>query len=447
MADHRAISAVTRSLGALLGDRMEEAATVTFAPPDVIVADVAGPRVNLYLMQVLESAALKNQDLPERAHAGEYGRPPLTLTLRYLLTTHSASETQPEADLNAQRLLGDAMRVLHDFGPRLHGLMSRSTPPVRLLDEALRKERDRVKVSLYPASLDDVAKLWSAAGEAAFRRSVVYDVDLVRILTPEPRRRARPVEERRIMASVRRRPVILDAYAVPGPGERPGERRVRIGDEIRIEGEQLPAERLYVRLGRLDPIRVAPSADGIVHLVVPDDLYPVDLDHGSTRPIPTAAQLLPGPLEITLIAVEAGEGIAGGAGAGRRVVGEASFRSDAALLQLVPTVTAVASIMPPAGPVVPAAGGPGTIIRVTGARLWHPGARAAEVMVGDAGIAIRAPRSGEPWAAPTPTQVEVPFADAAPFLPVQAAGDPPYAVAVQVDGARSRGAFGFARTS
>lgn len=447
MADHHAISAVSRSLQALLADRLVEPATVTFAPPDVAIAGVDGPRINLYLIQILESASLKNQDLPERAHPGEYGQPPLTLALRYLLTTHSAIETQPEADLNAQRLLGDAMRVLHTFGPRLHTLTASSGPPVRLLDEALRDERDQVKVTLHPAGLDDLTKLWSAAGEAAFRRSVIYDVDIVRIVTPEPRSRPRPVEERRILAIVRRRPEIIDAFVTPPIGERPTERRVRIDDEITIFGRNTLAERLYVRLGTLDPIRVAPAGDGVIRLPVPDDIYPVDLDNPATRPIPVERRLQPGPLQVELIALHGVEGVAGGLGLGERVEVEREFRSDSALLQLVPTITGVASITPPGGPVEPAEGGPSSTIRVTGARLWHDRARAAEVMVGDAAIAIRPPATGDLWAAPTPVQVEVPFADAAPFVAVQAAGDPPYAVAVQVDGARSRDPFRFARTS
>jgi hypothetical protein len=437
VADHSALSAVSRSLQALLGDRLIEPATITFAPPDVTPAGIDGPRINLYLVQVLESATLKNQDLPERAHPGEYGRPPLTLTLRYLLTTHSALETQPEADLNAQRLLGDAMRVLHEFGPRIHTLMSSSGPPTRLLDPALHEERDQVKITLHPAGLDDVTKIWSASGEAAFRRSVLYDVDIVRIITPEPRVRARPVEERRVLAIVRRRSAILDAYVTPAPGERPTERRVRIGDEITIEAENTLAQRLYVRLGSLEPIRVPPPGDGVIRLTVPDDAYPVDLDHPATRSIPPADQLQPGALEVQVIAVHPVEGVAGGLGRGARIEETREFRSDAALLQLVPTVSGVN----------PTSGGPATIVRVTGARLWHTEARVAEVMIGDAAIAIREPPNPGDWASPTPTAVEVPFADAVPFLPVQPPGDPPYALGVQVDGARSRDPAGFARTS
>jgi hypothetical protein len=437
VADHSALAAVSRSLRALLQDRLVEPATITFAPPDITVEGVAGPRINLYLIQVVESATLRNQDLPERAHPGEYGRPPLTLTLRYMMTTHSALETQPDADLNAQRLFGDAMRVLHEFGPQLSTIIASTGSPVRLIDPALQQERDQVKVTLHPAGLDDLTKIWSASGESPFRRTAFYDVDIVRIVTPEQRVRPRPVEERRIMAVVRRRPQIIDAYVTPAAGERPTERRVRVGDEITIEAANVSAARLYVRIGTLKPIRVTLTGDGLIRLAVPDDAYPIDLDHPATRPIPPAEQLQPGAIHVVLVAVQPAESVAGGLGPGARIEEDRAFYSDAALLQLVPGVTGV----------TPASGGPGTIVRVTGTRLWHARARAAEVMIGDAGIPIRSPPNPGDWASPSPTQVEVPFDDALAFAPVQAAGEPAYALAVQVDGARSRDAVGFARTS
>ena len=101
---------------------MVTGAAVTLAPPDVEVAGVNGARVNLYLMQVIENAALKNQEIPGQGHPAAYGHPPLSLDLRYLMTTHSAMENQEEADLNAQTILGDAMRVMNDFGNRIDHL-------------------------------------------------------------------------------------------------------------------------------------------------------------------------------------------------------------------------------------------------------------------------------------------------------------------------------------
>lgn len=89
MADFTAIAAVSRTIRTLLQDRMQSGAAVTIAPPDQTIAGFDGARVNLYLMQVLENAALKNEQGPLRGHPSSYGRPPLSLNLRYMLTSYS----------------------------------------------------------------------------------------------------------------------------------------------------------------------------------------------------------------------------------------------------------------------------------------------------------------------------------------------------------------------
>jgi hypothetical protein len=116
LASHTAISAVSRTLRTLLHDRMVTNAKITLAPLD---AELAGPRVNLYLMQVIENASLKNQEIPDHSHPAAYGHPPLSLDLRYLMTTYGQLEDQEEGDLSAQTILGDAMRVMNDFGNRI----------------------------------------------------------------------------------------------------------------------------------------------------------------------------------------------------------------------------------------------------------------------------------------------------------------------------------------
>src|SRR5215208_1176086 len=104
MSNFRAIGGVSASLRNLLRDRMEDPVDVTIAPPDVTVSSVIGRRLNLYLYQVTENGNL-----------AAYGHPPLSLNLHYLLTAHSTTETELDSDLQAQHILGDAMRVLHDL--------------------------------------------------------------------------------------------------------------------------------------------------------------------------------------------------------------------------------------------------------------------------------------------------------------------------------------------
>jgi Pvc16 N-terminal domain len=432
VADQTAIAAVSRTLRALLRDRMVGTPAVTFAPPDVVPTDVGDARVNLYLIHVIENAELKNQESPFTGSA--YGRLPLSLNLRYLMTTYPGQETLQEADLNAQGLLGDAMRVFHDFGNRIDTLTITNsvagTIGDPILDPALSGEFERLRLTLQPASIDDLTKIWSALSEANFRRSVIYEVTVVQIETREPRVLPLPVQQRRILATLLRRPVIEAAYVTPPPGQPRGELRARIGEQITIEAAAIAADKLYVRLGTLDPIRVSAAA-GQIRIVVPDDTYPMDLDNPSTRPIPASQQLQPGPLPVQLLAQVRAEGVEGGLDHGSAVttVQVQRHASNIALLQLVPQVAGVAA--------------PGTVLAVTGTRLWHPAAHTVEVVIGDAAVPVRAPEFGDLWAAPTPTKVEIPLADAAAMLPVQAAIDPPYPVAVEVDGARSRDAVGF----
>jgi hypothetical protein len=429
LASHTAIAATSRTLRTLLRDRMATNAKITLAPLD---ADLAGPRINLYLMQVIENAGLKNQEIPGRGHPAAYGHPPLSLDLRYLMTTYGQLEDQEEGDLSAQTILGDAMRVLNDFGNRIDQLKIvnpvAGTPGDPILDPDLAQEFERLKVVLHPMSLDDITKVWSVASEVNFRRSVVYEVTVVQIETPAPRVRPQPVETRRIIMTVRKRPEIVDAYVSPvAPGDAIGETRVRIGDEITLIGQYTLADKLYVRLGGLEPIRVLPPGEGRVRIVVPDAQYPPDLDHPPlpVRPIPPELQLQPGPLPIQLIAEHPVEQVEGGLGPGKTVATPRRYGSNLWLLQLVPSVASATST----------GTGASEVLRVSGKRLWHARAGNVEVIIGDAAIPVRPPSGGDPWAVPTPTAVEISMLPVREMLEVSAT---PYPVAVQVDGSRSR---------
>src|SRR5262245_8534915 len=182
MAQHGAIAAVSRTLRILLRDRMTASIPVTIAPPEVDIAGIAGARINLYLFHIQQHAQLANQEIPGHGNPAAYGRPPLSLVLRYLITSYSDTEDQVDSDINAQTLLGDAMRVLHDFGGRIDALaiVRPAVGPVGepILDPLLRNEHERVKLTLHPTSLEDIVRLWSAIPEANFRRSVVYEASV-----------------------------------------------------------------------------------------------------------------------------------------------------------------------------------------------------------------------------------------------------------------------------
>jgi hypothetical protein len=442
MADHNAIAGVSRTLRTLLLDRMVTGASVTLAPPEVTVQGIAaGGRVNLYLCEVLENAGLKNQEIPGTGHPAAYGRPPLSLNLRYLLTTWSGSEDGTESDVNAQILLGDAMRVLHDFSHRIDTLTITNAVAGTLgdpvLDTALADEFERVKITLRPSALNDLTSIWSAIPDANFRRSVMYEATVVQIQTPESRPHPRPVETRRILVTSRRRPHILAAHATPIlPTDPVGEMRVRIGEEITIVAEHLLADRLYVRFGGLDPIRVAPTGSGEIRIIIPDDEYPLDLDHPipPLRAIPAKDQLQPGVLEVRLVAEYSAGGVEGGLDRGTAIapaVAPRRYPSNTVLLQLVPRITLLN----------PDHGDKTKMVEIQGTRLWHAGARTAEAIIGDAAVTIRDLGGGNP--PPTPTSVLIPMAEAAAALPIPPGPGTDYPIAVEIDGARSRDSVTF----
>jgi Pvc16 N-terminal domain len=435
MASHTAIAAVSRTLRTLLLDRMVTSALITLAPPDVKITGISGARVNLYLMQVIENAALKNQEIPGRIHPAAYGHPPLSLDLRYLMTTYSENDNQEEADLKAQNILGDAMRVMNDFGNRIDELKITRTAAGLLgkpiLEQELWMEFERLRVVLHPATLDDITKVWSAVSGTNFRRSAIYEVTVIQIETTAARPRPAPVETRRIVTAQLRRPEILDAYFTPLlPGDPLGERRIRLGDDITIDMQGGRADKLYVKLGTLDPIRVAPQAGGRIRIVVPDTTYPVDLDHPAARPIPLAQQLQAGTLQVQIVAEHPAEGVEGGLGPGAAISGTKRYGSNLALLQVCPRIT---SVVPAVASV--AAIGAASMLRITGARLWPSGAHSVDVIIGDVAIRVRDKKMEDLWIAPTQTVVEIPLLAVTNALQTSVT---PYAVAVEVDGARSR---------
>ncbi|HEY5957354.1 MAG TPA: Pvc16 family protein, partial [Polyangiaceae bacterium] len=86
MAGFDAIAGVSTTLRNLLRDRMAELVDVTIAPPDVVIDGASGRRANLYLYEIMENPFLKNQEILGEGHPADYGRPPLSLELRYLVT-------------------------------------------------------------------------------------------------------------------------------------------------------------------------------------------------------------------------------------------------------------------------------------------------------------------------------------------------------------------------
>src|SRR5205807_1230934 len=160
------IGGVSASIQALLRDRMELPQGMTRADLQVTVSipqaeDVESPetpRVNLFLYRVSENGALKNQMIPGQGHPSEYGHPPLSLILHYLVTAYGATDDNGVVnETRAHFLLGSAMRVLHDHPVITNKLVTVQAPAGQtILHQSLRGEFEQVKLCLDPIGLEEL---------------------------------------------------------------------------------------------------------------------------------------------------------------------------------------------------------------------------------------------------------------------------------------------------
>lgn len=435
MSNFLAIGGVSASLQALLRDRMElptgmvrtdlQVAISTPQPEDDTQA--AEPtRVNLFLYRATENGALKNQMIPGQGHPSEYGHPPLSLVLHYLLTAYGATDDNGLInETRAHFLLGSAMRVLLDYPVITDELLTVNSPPTQILHDSLRNEFEQIKICLDPLSLEDVSKVWTALTRP-YRLSAAYTVSVVQIESRRLKTLAAPVLTRRIHLVVSKRPQITNVYrSVVLPGEVIGDIRAHVLQELTIEGQNFRAAQSYVKLGNLEPIGVVPVSDSEIRIVVPDDTYPADADHPLPRPIPVEDRLRPGPLSVEVQTLRPTEVVQGGLDRGVVVTDDRRQNSNQGVFLLAPEVSTL-------NPLNVAAGGLGAaVLTVNGRRLFQSGPKSV-VLIGDVSIPVQDPGPGGPQ---SDTSVQVSLNALALTTPPTPAGI--YPVRMMVNGVQS----------
>ena len=278
MGNYKAIAGVSGTLRTLLKEYTESNGfSVTLLPPDESPGE-GGNRVNLFLYRVAEHGQLKNQEIPHRGGSSPLSTPPLSLTLHYLLTAHS--EQNPET---AQQLLGDAMRVFHDYSIVTEELSQQPSasgngepPPV--LDKQLREEYEQIKISLDPLSIEQMTEIWTAF-TVPYRLSAAYSVSVVQIESQQPEGIFRLVGQPTAAGP--------KVYSVPFQTPRIQEIRVerredsppkkewrypyaRIGDTLIVRGHNLTGEgETRVRIGDEEEIVVSGNHQQDTRLEVP----------------------------------------------------------------------------------------------------------------------------------------------------------------------------------
>lgn len=126
-------------------------------------------RLSLYLYSITPTPELRNEmEIPGNTIDDEPVS--LPLNLYYLLTTFSRLPDLTSRSLDAQLLMGQAMRVFFE-----NGILTGSALRGRLpLDEELR-------VSLQPITVEDLTRVWSVFPDKALTASVSYLVTPVRL--------------------------------------------------------------------------------------------------------------------------------------------------------------------------------------------------------------------------------------------------------------------------
>ena len=202
MSDYTSIRGVTLSLKTLLEDRLKATPLsltleITVSRPDV-KQTLTGNRLNLFLYQVVENHGLANQEDPRIGTTRDYGHPPLSLNLRYLLTTYATDTDETEA----HKVLGAAMHVMHENTILTPSVLRTPppTPPLPVLDSSLLGAREHLRLSLLPLTLDDISKIWIGAQES-LRLSVAYEVTVIQIESVKPRVSPLPVRERNVVVT------------------------------------------------------------------------------------------------------------------------------------------------------------------------------------------------------------------------------------------------------
>lgn len=257
MSNSLAIAAVTATLRQLLHTGLNAdvpGADVTIKPLDKAVNGTATNKVNLFLYQTQLNAALRNMDLPLQGKPGETAPPPLALDLYYLLTAYGAGDDETEP--LSHRLLGRAMRILHD-----HPVLGREEIRNAFSGNDLHQQIERIRITPQPLSLDELSKLWTTF-QTQYRLSTAYQISVVLIESTRPVKTPLPVLKR----GEADRGVTAVAGAAPHlkeirlPRSQPA---ARLGENIVLIGEQLTTVDAVTRFTSLrlpNPIELAPAA-------------------------------------------------------------------------------------------------------------------------------------------------------------------------------------------
>jgi hypothetical protein len=238
MSNALAIAAVTATLDAILGNGVHadpdlNDTALTTLPPDKARGTITSNQLNLFLYQILPSAAWRNMDVPQLVKPGETAIPPLALNLHYLITAFGRENDNSQPF--DHHLLGKAMSILYD-----HALLGPDEIKLAFPGSDLERQVERVRITLQPLSVEEISKLWTGF-MTSYRLSVAYEVSVALIDSTQAARAPLPVltrgaKDKGISAQGNLIPPFPTLDFVTPPNQQPS---ARLGDTITLSGSNL----------------------------------------------------------------------------------------------------------------------------------------------------------------------------------------------------------------
>ena len=171
---------------------------------------VSGARLNWFLYRIEPATALANMEAPQTGWTTRRGRPPLALTLHYLLTADPGelSDTGAEDDV-VHAGLSALMSALHDngiFGPQTP-IATGPDRTVAMVAASLTDLVEPLRITPDPVPIETITALWNT-GSHAVRLSVGYQISLVTVPAQVPFTAGPPVQVRVVGVAPSLMPVI-----------------------------------------------------------------------------------------------------------------------------------------------------------------------------------------------------------------------------------------------
>jgi hypothetical protein len=247
MSNSLAIAAVTATLRNLLHAGITSEpdladASITMQPLDrARTNDSNANQLNLFLYHVVPSGAWRNQPIPGVVRSGETGFPALGLNLYYLLTAFGRDNDIQRP--YSHQLMGRAMSVLND-----HPLLGSAEIEAALPSNDLWAQPERVRITLQPFAIDEIAKLWTGF-QTQYRLSVAYEAAVVliessrQVKTPVPVLMRGPADSGYVAQGNVSSPFpTLTAITPPN-----GQATASLGDRLTISGINLAGDKCQVQ--------------------------------------------------------------------------------------------------------------------------------------------------------------------------------------------------------